>query len=53
MLVTNLNATSTNPDRETGPRPSAPPPPVGDPQHEPSASFGPGADQAEDEPDFE
>ncbi len=52
MLVPNLNATSTNPERETGPRPSAPPPPVGDPRREPSASFGPGADQAEKEHEF-
>ena len=52
MLVTNLNATSTNPERETGPRPSAPPPPVGDPRREPSASFGLGADQAEEEHEF-
>ena len=52
MLVPNLNATSTNPERETGPRPSAPAPPVGDPRREPSASFGLGADQAEEEHEF-
>ncbi len=52
MLVTNLNATSTNPERETGPRPSAPPPPVGDPRREPSASFGLGADPAEEAHEF-
>ncbi len=48
MLVTNLNATSANPGQETGPRPSAPPPPVGDPRREPRASSGLGADQAEE-----
>ncbi len=52
MLVPNLNATSTNPERETGPKPSAPPPPVGDPRREPSASFEPGADHAEEKHEF-
>lgn len=52
MLVANLNATSTNPGQETGPRPSAPPPPVGDPQREQRADFGTGADRAEDEHEF-
>ncbi len=52
MLVPNLNATSTNPERETGPKPSAPPPPVGDPRREPSASFGLGADPAEEAHEF-
>ncbi len=52
MLVTNLNATSANPGQETGPRPSAPPPPVGDPRRQPSAGFGLGADQAEEEHEF-
>ncbi len=40
MLVTNLNGTSTNPERETGPRPSAPPPPVGDPRAEREVQTG-------------
>jgi uncharacterized FlaG/YvyC family protein len=52
LIVTNLSATSTNPERETGPRPSAPPSPLGDPRREPSASFGLGADQAEEEHEF-
>ncbi len=52
MLVTNLNATITNPGQETGPRPSAPPPPVGDPRREQRASSGLGADQAEEEHEF-
>lgn len=38
MLVPNLNATSTNPERETGPKPSA--------------SFGLGADPAEEAHEF-
>ncbi len=46
MLVTNLGAAATNPERETGPRPNAPPPPLGDPRREPGASFGPGGDPA-------
>ncbi len=52
MLVTNLNSTSANPGQETGPRPSAPPPPVGDPRREHKAGSGLGADQAEKEHEF-
>ena len=52
MLVTNLNATSANPGQETGPRPSAPPPPVGDPRREHKAGSGLGADQAEEAHEF-
>ncbi len=52
MLVGNLNATSANPGQETGPRPSAPPPPVGDPRREHKAGSGMGADRAEEEHEF-
>ncbi len=47
MLVTNLGAASTNPERETGPRPNAPPPPLGEPRRDPGASFGLGGDPAD------
>ena len=52
MLVANLGAASTNPERETGPRPNAPPPPLGEPRRDPGASFGLGGDPAEEAQEF-
>ncbi len=52
MHVANLNATSAIPGPETGPRPSAPPPPVADARRETSAETGRGAERAEGEHEF-